>query len=83
MSPKIKNLIQNYHKVELYFDNDNAGIRAVEMIKNAGENIEDCRLLYKNHTDLNEFLMSWEMRKRDTGREYEDRNKINTRKLGR
>ena len=83
MSPKIKNLIQNYQKVELYFDNDNAGNRAVEMIKNAGENIEDCRILYKNHKDLNEFLMSWEMRKRDTDREYEDMNKINTRKLGR
>ena len=83
MIPKIKNLIQNYQKVELYFDNDNAGNRAVEMIKNAGENIEDCRILYKNHKDLNEFLMSWEMRKRDTGREYEDLNKINTRKLGR
>ena len=64
---KIKNLIQNYQKVELYFDNDNAGNRAIEMIKNAGENIEDCRILYKNHKDLNEFLMSWEMRKRDTG----------------
>ena len=83
MIPKIKNLIQNYQKVELYFDNDNAGNRAIEMIKNAGENIEDCRILYKNHKDLNEFLMSWEMRKRDTGREYEDLNKINTRKLGR
>ena len=83
MIPKIKNLIQNYQKVELYFDNDNAGNRAVEMIKDAGENIEDCRILYKNHKDLNEFLMSWEMRKKDTGREYEDLNKINTRKIGR
>ena len=83
MIPKIKNLIQNYQKVELYFDNDNAGKRAVEMIKSAGENIEDCRILYKNHKDLNEFLMSWEMRKKDTGREYEDLNKINTRKIGR
>ena len=83
MIQKIKNLIQNYQKVELYFDNDNAGNRAVEMIKSAGENIEDCRILYKNHKDLNEFLMSWEMRKRDTGRECEDLNKINTRKIGR
>lgn len=83
MIPKIKNLIQNYQKVELYFDNDNTGNRAVEMIKNAGENIEDCRILYKNHKDLNEFLMSWEMRKRDTCREYEDLNKINTHKIGR
>ena len=83
MISKIKNLIQNYQKVELYFDNDNSGNRAVEMIKNAGENIEDCRILYKNHKDLNEFLMSWEMRKKDTGREYEDLNKINTRKIGR
>ena len=83
MIQKIKNVVQNYQKVELYFDNDNAGNRAVEMIKNEGENIEDCRILYKNHKDLNEFLMSWEMRKRDTGREYEDLNKINTRKIGR
>ncbi len=83
MIPKIKNLIQNYQKVELYFDNDNAGNRAVEMIKNAGENIEDCRILYKNHKEKNENLMRWEMRKRDTDTEYEDLNKINTRKIGR
>ena len=83
MIQKIKNVVQNYQKVELYFDNDNAGNRAVEMIKNEGENIEDCRILYKNHKDLNEFLMSRVMRKRDTGREYEDLNKINTRKIGR
>ena len=74
---------EDYKNIELYFDNDNAGNRAVEIIKTAGENIEDCRILYKNHKDLNEFLMSWVMRKRDTGREYEDLNKINTRKIGR
>lgn len=58
MIPKIKNLIQNYQKVELYFDNDNAGNRAVEMIKNAGENMEDCRNLYSEFKDLNDWLVN-------------------------
>ncbi len=58
MIPKIKNLIQNYQKVELYFDNDNAGNRAVEMIKNAGDNIEDCRNLYSDFKDINDWLVN-------------------------
>ncbi|RTZ49988.1 hypothetical protein EJ377_07740 [Chryseobacterium arthrosphaerae] len=33
MISKIKNLIENYENIELYFDNDEAGNRAVEMIK--------------------------------------------------
>lgn len=59
MIPKIKNLIQKYQKVELYFDNDEAGNRAVEMIKNIGENIEDCRSLYSDFKDINEWWVNF------------------------
>ncbi|MYY48672.1 DNA primase [Elizabethkingia anophelis] len=58
MLPKIKNLIQDYQRVQLYFDNDVAGNRAVEMIKSEVENVEDSRSLYSDFKDLNEWLIS-------------------------
>lgn len=56
MISKIKNSLENYKKIELYFDNDEAGNRAVKMLKNELENIEDCRVLYSDLKDLNEYL---------------------------
>jgi DNA primase len=53
---KIKNSLENYKNIELYFDNDEAGNRAVEMLKNEMENVEDARILYKDFKDLNEYL---------------------------
>ena len=58
MISKIKNSLENYKKIELYFDNDEAGNRAVEMLKNEMENVEDCRVLYSDFKDLNEWAMS-------------------------
>ena len=58
MISKIKNSLENYKKIELYFDNDEAGNRAVEMLKNEMGNIEDCRVLYSDFKDLNEWAMS-------------------------
>ena len=58
MISKIKNSLENYKKIELYFDNDEAGNRAVEMLKNEMGNIEDCRVLYSDFKDLNEWTMS-------------------------
>ena len=58
MISKIKNLLENYKKIELYFDNDEAGNRAVEMLKNKLEKVEDGRILYKDFKDLNEWAMS-------------------------
>ena len=56
MLHNIKNSLGKYEKVELYLDNDEAGNRAVEMIKNENKNAEDCRALYSNFKDLNEYL---------------------------
>jgi DNA primase len=57
MIHKIKNLLGNYKNIELYFDNDDAGTRAVEIIKNDLKNAEDCRLLYSGFKDLNDWLV--------------------------
>ena len=53
MVSKIRNDLDNYQNIELYFDNDEAGNRAVEIIKNANENAEDCRIFYSHFKDLN------------------------------
>ena len=57
MINKVKNEIGNYKNIELYFDNDDAGNHAVNMIKNESENAEDCRFLYSNFKDLNDWLI--------------------------
>ena len=57
MIAKIKNTIKNYENIELYFDNDDAGNRAVEIIKSENENSEDCRILYSDFKDLNDWLI--------------------------
>ncbi len=53
----IKNEIENYKNIELFFDNDEAGTRAVEIIKSINQNAEDCRLLYSDFKDLNDWLI--------------------------
>ena len=53
----IKNSLENYESIELYFDNDEAGNRAVEMIENENKNVEDCRILYSGFKDLNDWLI--------------------------
>ena len=58
MISTLKNSLENYKKIELYFDNDEAGNRAVEMLKNKLEKVEDGRILYKDFKDLNEWAMS-------------------------
>ena len=57
MINKIKNLLENYEKIDLYFDNDEAGNRAVQMIKSEGNDAEDCRVLYSDFKDLNDWLI--------------------------
>ena len=56
MINKIKNSLKNYEKIDLYFDNDEAGNRAVELIKNEKNEAEDCRVLYSDFKDLNDWL---------------------------
>lgn len=57
MIHNIKNSLGNYENIELYFDNDEAGNRAVEMIENENKNVEDCRILYSGFKDLNDWLI--------------------------
>lgn len=57
MIHKVKNSLENYEKIDLYFDNDDAGNRAVEIIKNEKKEAEDCRVLYSNFKDLNDWLI--------------------------
>lgn len=58
MINKIKNSLENYEKIDLYFDNDEAGNRAVELIKTEKNEAEDCRVLYSDFKDLNEWLVN-------------------------
>lgn len=54
---KVKNSLENYKNIELYFDNDEAGTRAVEIIKSDLKSAEDCRVLYSGFKDLNDWLI--------------------------
>ncbi|KAA6437096.1 toprim domain-containing protein [Dyadobacter flavalbus] len=47
-----------YASVELFFDNDDAGDRATELLKQQFTMAQDQRFLYSDHKDLNEFLKS-------------------------
>lgn len=57
MINKIKSAIGNYENIELYFDNDEAGNRAIEIIKKEKNEVEDCRVLYSDFKDLNDWLI--------------------------
>ncbi len=83
MINRATDLVKNYPTIELYLDNDKTGNEVTEILNRRFTQAQDWRILYKNHKDLNEFLMSRVMRKRDTGRENEDMGKIYTRKIGR
>ncbi|WP_066436919.1 toprim domain-containing protein [Chryseobacterium sp. CCH4-E10] len=57
MISNVKNTLENYNNIEMYFDNDEAGNRAIEIIKNENKNAEDCRMIYSDFKDLNEWLI--------------------------
>ena len=57
MIHKVKNSLENYKNIELYFDNDEAGNRAVEIIKKEKNEAEDCRVLHSGFMDLNDWLI--------------------------
>ncbi|MEA1848169.1 toprim domain-containing protein [Chryseobacterium sp. MHB01] len=56
MIQNIKNSLEQYINIELYFDNDQAGNRALEIVSDGLQNVKDCRALYYNFKDLNEYL---------------------------
>ena len=76
-------LVKTYPNIELYLDNDRTGNEVTEILNRRFPEAEDCRILYRNHKDLNEFLTVGSMRKINPGREIEDLHKISARKIGR
>ena len=54
---KLKKIIENYEKIELYFDNDEAGNRATNEVRQLNPYVEDNRVLYQNYKDLNDFII--------------------------
>ena len=54
---KAQKSFEDYKNIELYFDNDEAGNRAVEILKKELNNAEDGRVLYSDFKDLNEYLI--------------------------
>ncbi|WP_297984871.1 toprim domain-containing protein [uncultured Chryseobacterium sp.] len=83
MISKVKNQLENYHNIELFLDNDRTGDSVTDILKKQNSNVSDERILFKNHKDLNEFLISGNMRKMDIGLEERDLREITTRKIGR
>ncbi|MGQ1936176.1 toprim domain-containing protein [Ornithobacterium rhinotracheale] len=55
---KAKNVMKKYPKLELYLDNDTAGNNLTDEIISEFHQAKDCRILYKNQKDLNEFIQS-------------------------
>lgn len=67
MISKVKNQLENYQNTELFLDNDRTGDSVTEILKKQNSKVSDERILFKNHKDLNEFLINGNLRKRDTG----------------
>ena len=49
-------VLMNYTSIELYLDNDDAGNNYTELIRKQFEQTVDCRKLYREYEDLNDWL---------------------------
>ncbi len=49
--------LKNYHHINLFLDNDNAGIKSKSEIIRSFPEAKDHSVIYSNHKDLNEFLI--------------------------
>lgn len=83
MINRATDLVKTYPNIELYLDNDRTGNEVTEILNSRFPEAQDCRILYRNHKDLNEFLKGGNIRKINPGREIEDLHKISARKIGR
>lgn len=54
--PKVKNTLESYKSISVFFDNDQAGKRAVLELESVCKNVIDNSFLYSKHKDLNEYL---------------------------
>ena len=56
---KAVKVLQGYERIECYLDNDEAGQRAFQKLRDSfGDKVIDRSSLYADHKDLNEFLLS-------------------------
>jgi len=53
---KVKNTLTSYKGIWTFFDNDQAGRKAVQELKSTCKNVNDQSILYSSHKDLNEYL---------------------------
>lgn len=83
MINRATDLVKSYPNIELYMDNDRTGNEVTEILNRRFPEAEDCRILYPNHKDLNEFITVGNIRKINAGREIEDLHKNSARKIGR
>ncbi|MGO3184481.1 MAG: toprim domain-containing protein [Aequorivita sp.] len=52
-------LLTKYEMINTFFDNDTSSRKATKIIKSNNESgFKDCSIVYKNHKDLNEYLIS-------------------------
>lgn len=60
MVKRISSKINNFKNVKVFFDNDNSGNKAFNILQQKVDRnkLTDCRMHYKNHNDLNEYLIS-------------------------
>lgn len=49
-------VLMNYTSIELYLDNDDAGNNYTELIRKQFEQAVDCRKLYREYEDVNDWL---------------------------
>ena len=57
---KAVKVLQGYERIECYLDNDEAGQRAFQKLRDSfGDKVIDRSSLYAGHKDLNEYLLSW------------------------
>ncbi|MDG4654481.1 toprim domain-containing protein [Chryseobacterium arthrosphaerae] len=55
---KTKEYLENYSEINLFMDNDPAGIKCKNEISQSFPSAKDYSEIYKNHKDLNEHLMN-------------------------
>ena len=57
-------VLMNYTSIELYLDNDDAGNNYTELIRKQFEQAVDCRKLYREYEDLNDWLKAIVLKER-------------------
>lgn len=65
---KIKPKLEDYGSVHLYLDRDSKGISVTKELLALGNKYQDKSQIYKNHKDLNEYLISEHLEQRQSQR---------------